>query len=70
METNKNFLLCFCNDMKKINVKKIDDIILAFKLKRITLKKLKKLILQYHNDYYSIGFLLKKTIFYQEIFIT
>jgi len=63
METNKNFLLCFCNDMKKINVKKIDDIILAFKLKRITLKKLKKLILQYHNDYYSIGFLLKKTLF-------
>ena len=63
IETNNLFHSCFNRDLKKINVKKITDVVLAFKLKKITIKKLKKIMHQYHNDYYSVGFLLKKTIF-------
>jgi putative sugar O-methyltransferase len=63
MKTNSLFCSYFRKDMKKIDVKKIDDIVLALKLKKISTKKMKKLMLLYHNNYYSIGFLLKKTLF-------
>ena len=62
LENFKNTFKIFIKSLG-INYKNLDKLILDYKLKILSFNQLKLYMKEYHNNYYSIGYLLKKTLF-------